>query len=60
MSKVRNARVSSRQAKIAPKNTKAVGKRAALTPKERANLVGDAARLAIELHRDALKELERY
>ena len=31
-----------------------------LTPKEEEKLVDDLARLAISLHRDALKELERY
>ena len=54
--------------KVTPKSGKTalatpkvrVGKRAALTPEERARLVEQATRLAIELHRDALKELERY
>ena len=53
--------------KVQPKSGRKVAavpvvrrKPVALTPEKRAELVKAATRLAIEMHRDALKELERY
>lgn len=57
----------SKVSKVLPKSAKKAAttrvvrrKPAELTPEKRAELVKAATRLAIEMHRDALKELERY
>jgi len=58
---------TNKTAKVPPKSGRKVAtapvgrpKPVALTPKEEEKLVDDLARLAISLHREALKELERY
>lgn len=60
MSKLKVTQVNGRHATMAPRQVTASKKRAVSRAKQEAKLIEAATMLAIELHRDALKELERY
>ena len=60
MARAKVVNVSPKSGKRAATVPVARRKGAELTPEKRAELVKAATRLAIEMHRDALKELERY